>query len=145
MTNSSRITILGSGTCVPSLVRNPCSFLLQTGGHSLLFDCGSGVMRRLLEVGASIFDISHVFISHFHPDHTGELASILFALKYPAPSPQKHPLTIVAGHGFKSFFKRLKALYGNPAPFLPLYSLEGNCVFSLFYSDKILTISRWAW
>jgi ribonuclease BN (tRNA processing enzyme) len=70
-------------------------------------------MRRLLEVGTSIVDISHVFISHFHPDHTGELASFLFALKYPAPSPQKHPLTIVAGHGFKSFFKRLKALYGS--------------------------------
>ena len=109
----SQITILGSGTCVPSLVRNPCSFLMQTGGENLLFDCGPGTMRRLLEIEVSIFDISFLFLSHFHPDHIGELASFLFALKYPAPSFQKQPLTIVAGQGFRSFFERLKTVYGN--------------------------------
>ena len=109
----SQITILGSGTCVPSLVRNPCSFLMNTGGENLLFDCGPGVMRRLLEIGVSIFDISHIFLSHFHPDHSGELASFLFALKYPAPSSQTQPLTIVAGKGFRSFFERLKTVYGD--------------------------------
>ena len=109
----SQITILGSGTCVPSLMRNPCSFLMKTGGEKLLFDCGPGTMRRLLETGVSIFDISYLFLSHFHPDHSGELASFLFALKYPAPSSQKQPLTIVAGQGFRSFFERLKTAYGN--------------------------------
>ncbi len=78
----------------------------------MLFDCGPGVMRRLLEAGVSIFDISHLFISHFHPDHVGELASFLFALKYPAPSFQKQPITIVAGHGFQAFFSRLQDVYG---------------------------------
>lgn len=109
---TSQITILGSGTCVPSLERAPCSFLMQTGGRNLLFDCGPGVMRRLLEAGVSIFDISHIFLSHFHPDHIGELASFLFALKYPAPSSQKQPLTLVAGKGFQFFFDRLQDVYG---------------------------------
>ena len=109
----SHITILGSGTCVPSLERNPCSFLMKTGGENLLFDCGPGIMRRLLEVDVSIFDISYLFLSHFHPDHIGELASFLFALKYPAPSAQKQPLIIVAGQGFLAFFERLKSVYGN--------------------------------
>jgi ribonuclease BN (tRNA processing enzyme) len=114
LTTFSQITILGSGTCVPSLVRNPCSFLMQTRGHNLLFDCGPGTMRRLLEIGVSIFDISHIFFSHFHPDHIGELASFLFALKYPSPPPsRKHDLTIVAGQGFHSFFERLKTVYGD--------------------------------
>lgn len=108
-----QITILGSGTCVPSLTRNPCSFLMQTGGENLLFDCGPGVMRRLLEVGVHVFDVSTIFLSHFHPDHIGELAPFLFALKYPAPSAQKQPLTIVAGRGFKSFFERLQTIYEN--------------------------------
>ncbi|MEE4113494.1 MAG: MBL fold metallo-hydrolase [Desulfobacteraceae bacterium] len=109
----SQITILGSGTCVPSLKRNPCSFLMKTGGDNLLFDCGPGIMRRLLEIDVSIFDISYLFLSHFHPDHSGELASFLFAMKYPAPSSQKRPLTIVAGQGFRSFFERLKMVYGD--------------------------------
>jgi ribonuclease BN (tRNA processing enzyme) len=86
---------------------------MKTGGENLLFDCGPGTMRRLLEVDVSIFDISHLFLSHFHPDHIGELASFLFALKYPAPSSQNKPLTIVAGQGFRSFFERLKTVYGD--------------------------------
>jgi ribonuclease BN (tRNA processing enzyme) len=113
ITMESQITILGSGTCVPSLKRNACSFLMKTGGNNLLFDCGPGVMRRLLEIGISIFEVSHIFLSHFHPDHSGELASFLFSLKYPAPSCQKQPLTIVAGQGFRSFFERLQSVYGN--------------------------------
>ena len=40
-------------------------------------------MRRLLEAGRTISDITHIFISHFHTDHTGELASFLFSTKYP--------------------------------------------------------------
>ena len=110
---TSQITILGSGTCVPSLTRNPCSFLMQTGENNLLFDCGPGVMRRLLEIGVSIFEISHLFISHFHPDHTGELVSLLFALKYPSAPIQRRHLTLVAGNGFSAFFNGLKAVYGH--------------------------------
>lgn len=111
--SSSRITILGSGTCVPSLERNPCSFLMQTGKDNLLFDCGPGVIRRLLEAGSSIFAISHLFISHFHPDHSGELASFLFSLKYPSPPPQQRPLTIIAGMGFRAFLEGLRSVYDN--------------------------------
>ncbi|GAB6906100.1 Beta-lactamase domain protein [Desulfosarcina cetonica] len=109
----SQIVILGSGTCVPSLLRNPSSFLMRTREENLLFDCGAGVMRRLLEAGVSIFDISHLFLSHFHPDHIGELAAFLFALKYPKPSPQKRKLTIFAGTGFSRFFEKLKGVYGH--------------------------------
>jgi ribonuclease BN (tRNA processing enzyme) len=86
---------------------------MQTGKDNLLFDCGPGVMRRLLEIGTTIFDISHLFISHFHPDHSGELASFLFGLKYPSPPPQQRHLTIVAGKGFATFLEGLKSVYGH--------------------------------
>ena len=109
----SQITILGSGTCVPSLVRNPCSFLMKTGWENLLFDCGPGIMRRLLEIGISIFDISYLFLSHFHPDHTGELAPFIFATKYPDSTKRNKLLTIVGGNGFINFINRLKSAYKN--------------------------------
>ena len=106
-----KITILGSGTCVPSLKRSSCALLAQTGGENLLFDLGPGTMRRLLETGVGIHDISHVFLSHFHPDHTGELASFLFANKYPDENRRKIPLIIGGGGGFLAFFDQLKAVY----------------------------------
>ncbi|MBW1822481.1 MAG: ribonuclease Z, partial [Deltaproteobacteria bacterium] len=77
------VTILGSGTCVPSLKRSSCSVLVEVSDSKLLFDSGPGTMRRLLEAGITIFDISFIFYSHLHPDHTGELVTFLFATKYP--------------------------------------------------------------
>jgi len=107
------VTILGSGTCVPSLRRSACSLLMETSRSKLLFDCGPGTMHRLLEAGVEIFDISFIFLSHFHPDHTSELVPFLFANKYPDGNRRKLPLTIAAGRGFSDFFEGLKKVYKN--------------------------------
>ena len=107
------VTILGSGTCVPSLKRSSCSVLLDINDSKLLFDSGPGTMRRLLEVGVTIFDIPFIFYSHLHPDHTGELVTFLFATKYPDENSRTIPLTIIAGRGFSGFYKKLKNVYRN--------------------------------
>ena len=106
------ITILGSGTCVPSLTRSSCSVLLEVEDRKLLFDIGPGTIRRLLEAGTTIFDISHIFVSHLHPDHTGEFVSFLFSTKYANTAGRTTPLTVVAGKGFSSFLDRLENVYG---------------------------------
>ncbi len=107
-----RVVILGSGTCVPSLARSACSVLVQTGGENLLFDTGPGTMRRLLEANVTVFDISHLFLSHFHPDHSGELAPFLFSNKYPDGTRRQTPLTILGGKGLNAFLGRLTTVYG---------------------------------
>lgn len=107
------VTILGSGTCVPSLKRSACSVMMQIGHRLLLFDAGPGTMRRLLEAGRTIFDIDHIFFSHFHPDHTGEFVPFLFATKYPDVSRRQRPLAIAAGRGLADFYQGLKNVYGS--------------------------------
>jgi len=107
------VTVLGSGTCVPSLKRSSCSILLKVGDANLLFDSGPGTMRRLLEAGITIFDIPFIFYSHLHPDHTGELVTFLFATKYPDENSRTTPLTIIGARGFSAFYKKLKNVYGN--------------------------------
>ncbi len=107
------VTILGSGTCVPSLERSSCAVLLEIQGIKLLFDIGPGTTRRLLEAGADIFDISYIFLSHFHPDHSGELAPFLFSNKYPDIGSRKNRLTIIGGNGLFNFYSRLKSVYGH--------------------------------
>ena len=105
-------TIIGSGTCVPSLKRSSCSVLVEVGSTKLLFDSGPGSMHSLLRAGIEIFDIDFLCYSHFHPDHTGELVPFIFATKYPNVDRRKIPLTIVAGKGFNNFFNGLKSVYG---------------------------------
>ena len=110
--SATTVTVLGSGTCVPSLERSSCAVLVETGGERILFDSGPGTMGRLLQAGIQIFDLSFVCYSHFHPDHSGELVPLLFSNKYPDGSLRRRPLTIVAGRGFERFFSGLQGLYG---------------------------------
>ncbi len=133
------VTILGSGTCVPSLRRSSCSILLGINDSKLLFDSGPGTMRRLLKVGITIFDISFVFYSHLHLDHTGELVTFLFATKYPDENSRTRPLTILAGRGFSAFYKKLKNVYGNWIEFFPgmvnIIELDNTGPDSLRFDD----------
>lgn len=69
-------------------------------------------MRRLLEAGVTIDRLSHIFYSHLHPDHTGELVTLLFASKYPNTYRRLKPFTIVAAEGFVNFYEKLKFAYG---------------------------------
>ena len=106
-----KVRILGSGTCVPSLTRSSCSVLMQVGASKMLFDSGPGTMRRLLEADTTIFDLTHIFYSHFHPDHTGEFVPFIFATKYPDGSRRKIPLTVAGGSGLLNFYAGLKIVY----------------------------------
>ena len=106
------VTILGSGTCVPSLRRSSCSVLMETSGKKLLFDAGAGTLRRMLECGVSVFDISCIFFSHFHPDHTADMIPFLFATKYSEHKSRTTPLTLIAGKGFSAFYQALIQAYG---------------------------------
>ncbi|WP_373497835.1 MBL fold metallo-hydrolase [Desulfococcus sp.] len=108
-----RVVVLGSGTCVPSLRRSACSVYMETGDARMLFDLGPGTMRRLLENGTEIFEITHIFLSHFHPDHSGELVPFLFATKYPDISRRKTPLTLAGGRGTIAFLDGLFRVYGS--------------------------------
>ena len=72
------VTILGSGTCVPSLKRSSCAVLIEIGETRLLFDSGPGTMHRLLGVGVEIFDIDVIFYSHFSSGSHGRIGSLHF-------------------------------------------------------------------
>lgn len=105
------VVVLGSGTCVPSLRRSACAVLVEIGRSRLLFDVGPGTLRRLLEAGVGHDELTHLFLSHFHPDHSGELVPLLFATKYPALR-RGHPLVVTGGSGVREFFRRLEGVYG---------------------------------
>ncbi len=108
-----RVTILGSGTCVPRLDRSACALLVETGQAKILMDLGPGTMHRLLAAGTTIFDLTHIFLSHFHPDHTSELAPLIFSTKYPNAARRSHPLTVLGGRGLVDFYKGLQAAYAD--------------------------------
>ncbi len=107
-----KITILGSGTCVPSLERHPCSVLVKSGACNILIDAGPGTMGQLLSAGVQINDVDMILLSHFHLDHSAEIAPFIFATKYPGFTRQKK-LRLIGGPGLKTLFSQLNAAYNN--------------------------------
>lgn len=105
-----RVRILGTGTTVPSLERGSSSCLVTIGRTNVLIDIGPSVVRRLLEEGFTVNDIDVVILTHFHVDHTADLATFLFTANYGIP-PRARPLFIAGGRGIERFLKRLAAAF----------------------------------
>ncbi|MEX1000066.1 MAG: ribonuclease Z [Thermodesulfobacteriota bacterium] len=108
-----KLTILGSGTCIPNTKRGSSGYLLETSDSKILLDCGSGTTWKLEQIGISYLEIDHIFFSHIHPDHTGDLVPFLFATKYSHFREREKPLYLWGGKGFTTFFNALKEAYGN--------------------------------
>lgn len=100
------LTVLGSGTAIPSFDRFPAGYLLEGGGSTLLVDCGPGVLRRLAQAGCGIDALDGVFLTHFHPDHCADVAALLFALRNRAYRHRK-PLQISGARGLHEWFAAL--------------------------------------
>ena len=116
------ITLLGTGTSIPHPERASPGCLVCVGGSTILFDIGSGTLKRLAETGRSYLDIDFVFLSHFHPDHTGDLVPLLFAFRNPY-HPRTGCITIGGPPGTISFYRGLCGVYGTHVEALD-YDLE---------------------
>ena len=68
------LTLLGTGTPSPLAHRAGPSFLVDLGGEALVFDCGPGSVRRLIEKGVPLTRLSSLFLTHLHYDHCVDYA-----------------------------------------------------------------------
>jgi ribonuclease Z len=68
--NEIRVTLLGTGTPRPLMDRFGPSILVEAGREKLIFDVGRGAMQRIFQLGVSYADITGVFLTHLHSDHT---------------------------------------------------------------------------
>ncbi len=122
------VTIIGSGTGVPSLDRcSPC-LLVETETAAFLLDSGPGSLRQLLKAGKNILDIDALAYSHFHIDHTADLVPFVFASKYAPGLNRTQDLTIIGSPGIRDLFHNLAAVYGTWAlpEFFDINWIESN-------------------
>lgn len=91
---SLRVTFLGTGGTFPTRARNTPSVILTRPGESLMFDCGEGTQRQLLDAPVSFMKITRIFLSHIHGDHYFGLPGLLQSMALNGR--EKEPVAIYA-------------------------------------------------
>lgn len=93
------LIILGCGSAVPTLWRNPSAQILSFEDAHYLIDCAEGTQVRFLENKIKPKYLRAVFISHLHGDHYLGLMGLLWTLEL---SGRTKRLKIVCPKGLKT-------------------------------------------
>lgn len=121
-----RVVILGTGTIIPTPHRRATSLLVEARGETILFDCGPGALDAVEMSGRSYRDISRIFITHFHPDHTLDLGRLFSAMKNDESYTREESIEIFGPPGLERFMEDWNRLYDGIVPGDDRLSLDGG-------------------
>ena len=110
------IFFIGTGTSLPALDHAPAGLIVKASDQILLFDIGPGTLSRLYLAGILYDQISELLLTHLHPDHTLDLATLLLAFNYAPGAERTSAFQVTGGRDLRDFFQRLVALYPEVAP-----------------------------
>lgn len=106
-----RVTILGSSGPDPLPDRFGPSTLVQAGGKTLVFDAGRGAAIRLKQLNLLAGQVTAVFLTHFHSDHTNGLPDLWLTGWLPPQGARKTPFRLIGPTGTLALATGLKAAY----------------------------------
>jgi ribonuclease BN (tRNA processing enzyme) len=114
----------GTGTVAPSSKRTAAAHWVEAGGVKLLMDCGPGALHALARARADWANVTHVAMTHFHPDHFGEVPALIFALRH--ATERKDPLVVLGPVGTVELLRRLTRGFGEWVldPGFPLVAMD---------------------
>jgi ribonuclease BN (tRNA processing enzyme) len=73
------IILLGTGVAIPQLEKAQSGILVKTPEELVLFDCGAGILSRIVQSGYDYLKIHKVFFTHNHLDHNSDFLALLKA------------------------------------------------------------------
>lgn len=103
-----KITLLGTGSPLPSATCAGPSTLVQAGGQNIVVDAGRGVIMRLVGAMCPPPFISAIILTHLHSDHICDLNDIITTRWI--SSPAATPLPIYGPKGTQKMVDGLLAM-----------------------------------
>lgn len=110
-----QLTLLGTGSPVPSLKRASAGYLVTAGADVILLDHGPGANWRMMQAGVMATAVTHVVFSHLHFDHCLDFCR-LYLNRWDMGAGKLPPLRIFGPPGTARFVDRL---FGQDGAFAP--------------------------
>ena len=99
-----RVWTVGTSSAVPTKERGLAANMIEYDGERILFDCGEGTQRTIMEKKLGLMKISRVFISHWHADHFSGLLGLIQTLELEG---REEPLYIYGPPRTEEFTERI--------------------------------------
>jgi len=103
-----RVILLGTGTPNPEPEHSGPAVAIVSGDQVYVVDCGPGVVRRAAQAGLGMEQLTRLFVTHLHSDHTAGLPDIIFT---PAVTGRKTPLEIYGPPGIHAMTRHILQAY----------------------------------
>jgi ribonuclease Z len=109
-----RVTLLGTGTPIPSAERfGPCT-LVEAGEQKFLVDAGRGATIRLAQLNIPIGRIDIQFFTHYHSDHTSGVPDVWLTGWLTAHFGARNgPYRVIGPTGAKRLMENLERAYAD--------------------------------
>lgn len=131
------LTVLGSGSSVPTANRNSAAQVLNVLERYFLIDCAEATQHQLRRFHVPYNKINHIFISHLHGDHFFGLMGFLSTLSLQGRRGEMH---IYADPRLQEVMEcQMKILHSRfvfPVIFHALSRKE-----DVIYEDKVVTVT----
>lgn len=98
------IWTIGSSSAVPSKKRGLPANMINYKGERIMFDCGEGTQRKIMEEKMGLMKIDRIFISHWHADHFSGLLGLIQTLEMEG---REKPLYIYGPPRTEEFTERI--------------------------------------
>lgn len=124
------ISILGSGSALPTLLRNQSGQIVNVNESEYMIDCGEGTQMMMRKMKKRFQRISQIFISHLHGDHYYGLMGYLSTLHLLG---REKEMTVFGPVGLREIIavhqKYSKSSFKYPLKIVELRSTESELIF----------------
>lgn len=133
-----KVTVLGSGSALPSSSRFCSAHLFQAGERFYLIDCAEGTQYQLRRFRLSFSKINQIFLSHLHGDHVFGLYGLLSTFELLG---RRGGLTIIGPAGTEEYLHYFRTHFGQDLSY-PLLTRElTNELPEVVFADKQIEVT----
>jgi ribonuclease Z len=109
-----KVTLLGTGTPIPSIDRFGPSTLIEAGDQKLLIDAGRGATIRLHQLNIPIGRLDALLLTHFHSDHISGVPDVwLTGWLESYFGTRQTPFRVIGPRGTKRLIAKLEEAYAD--------------------------------